>query len=52
MRCAHAFAEFTACAACGGETLICVCLLDPADPWLTEPDESPADIGCEDYEEM
>lgn len=52
MRCAHAFAEFTACAACGAETMICVCLLDPADPQLTDPFESPADIGCEDYEEM
>lgn len=50
-RCAHAFADTVECESCSGQTRICVCLLDPSDPWLTEPDESPADIGCEDYEE-
>lgn len=50
-RCAHAFADTVECESCDGQTRICVCLLDPSDPWLTAADESPADIGCEDYEE-
>lgn len=52
MRCAHAFADTVECESCDGQTRICVCLLDPSDPWLTAADGSPADIGCEDYEEM
>ena len=50
-RCAHGFADTLECESCGGEVCICVCLLDPADPWLTGFYDSPADIWCEDYEE-
>ena len=50
-RCAHSLADAAECEECGAQTRICVCMLDPTEPWLTGSDDSPADIGCEDYEE-